>query len=37
LERKMARILDGAVIAAVIKREVAEEVKLLAAQGVRPG
>ena len=33
----MARILDGAVIAAVIKREVAEEVKLLAAQGVRPG
>jgi len=33
----MARILDGAAIAAAIKREVAEEVRLLAAQGVRPG
>ena len=33
----MPRILDGAAIAAEIKREVAEEVKLLAAQGVRPG
>jgi len=37
LEPKMPRILDGAAIAAEIKREVAEEVKLLAAQGVRPG
>jgi methylenetetrahydrofolate dehydrogenase (NADP+)/methenyltetrahydrofolate cyclohydrolase len=33
----MPRILDGAAIAAEIKREVAEEVKLLAAQGIRPG
>ncbi len=33
----MAKILDGAAIAAEIKREVAEEVKLLAAQGIRPG
>jgi methylenetetrahydrofolate dehydrogenase (NADP+)/methenyltetrahydrofolate cyclohydrolase len=33
----MARILDGAAIAAEIKAEVAEEVKLLAAQGIRPG
>jgi methylenetetrahydrofolate dehydrogenase (NADP+) / methenyltetrahydrofolate cyclohydrolase len=33
----MARILDGAAIAAEIKVEVAEEVKLLAAQGIRPG
>ena len=33
----MARILDGAAIAAAIKQEVAEEVKLLAAQGIRPG
>ena len=33
----MARVLDGAAIAAEIKREVAEEVKHLAAQGVRPG
>jgi methylenetetrahydrofolate dehydrogenase (NADP+) / methenyltetrahydrofolate cyclohydrolase len=33
----MARILDGASIAAAIKQEVAEEVKLLAAQGIRPG
>ncbi|MGD0902948.1 MAG: tetrahydrofolate dehydrogenase/cyclohydrolase catalytic domain-containing protein, partial [Terracidiphilus sp.] len=33
----MARILDGAAIAAAIKQEVAEEVRLLAAQGVRPG
>ena len=37
LERKMPRILDGAVIAAAIKQEVAEEVKLLAAQGIWPG
>jgi len=33
----MPRVLDGAAIAAAIKQEVAEEVKLLAAQGVRPG
>ena len=33
----MPRILDGAAIAAAIKREVAKEVKLLAAQGIRPG
>jgi len=33
----MARILDGTAIAAEIKAEVAEEVKLLAAQGIRPG
>src|ERR1035441_6779489 len=33
----MPRILDGAVIAVAIKQEVAEEVKLLAAQGIRPG
>jgi methylenetetrahydrofolate dehydrogenase (NADP+) / methenyltetrahydrofolate cyclohydrolase len=33
----MARVLDGAAIAAAIKHEVAEEVGKLAAQGVRPG
>ena len=33
----MPRILDGAAIAAAIKLEVAEEVRLLAAQGIRPG
>jgi methylenetetrahydrofolate dehydrogenase (NADP+)/methenyltetrahydrofolate cyclohydrolase len=33
----MPKVLDGAAIAAEIKREVAEEVKLLAAQGIRPG
>jgi methylenetetrahydrofolate dehydrogenase (NADP+)/methenyltetrahydrofolate cyclohydrolase len=33
----MARILDGAAIAAAIKLEVAEEVRLLAARGIRPG
>jgi methylenetetrahydrofolate dehydrogenase (NADP+)/methenyltetrahydrofolate cyclohydrolase len=33
----MPRILDGAAIAAAIKHEVAEEVKRLAAQGIRPG
>ena len=37
LERKMPRILDGVAIAAAIKQEVAEEVKVLAAQGIRPG
>ena len=33
----MPKVLDGAAIAATIKQEVAEEVKKLAAQGVRPG
>ena len=33
----MPKILDGAAIAAAIKQEVAEEVRTLAAQGVRPG
>jgi methylenetetrahydrofolate dehydrogenase (NADP+)/methenyltetrahydrofolate cyclohydrolase len=33
----MARILDGAAVAAEIKAEVAVEVKLLAEQGIRPG
>ncbi|MGD0891707.1 MAG: bifunctional 5,10-methylenetetrahydrofolate dehydrogenase/5,10-methenyltetrahydrofolate cyclohydrolase [Terracidiphilus sp.] len=33
----MPIVLDGATIAAAIKQEVAEEVKQLAAQGVRPG
>ncbi len=33
----MPKILDGAVIAAEIKQEVAEEAKALAARGVRPG
>ena len=33
----MPRVLDGAAIAAAIKLEVAEEVKLLAAKGIRPG
>ena len=33
----MSRILDGAEIAARIKAEVAEEVKRLAEQGIRPG
>jgi methylenetetrahydrofolate dehydrogenase (NADP+)/methenyltetrahydrofolate cyclohydrolase len=33
----MAKILDGAALAAAIKQEVAEEVGRLAAQGVRPG
>jgi methylenetetrahydrofolate dehydrogenase (NADP+) / methenyltetrahydrofolate cyclohydrolase len=33
----MGMILDGTAIAAEIKREVAEEVKLLAEQGIRPG
>jgi len=34
---KMARILDGAAIAAAIKQEVAEEVRELAGYGIRPG
>jgi methylenetetrahydrofolate dehydrogenase (NADP+) / methenyltetrahydrofolate cyclohydrolase len=33
----MPRVLDGAAIAAAIKQEVQEEVKALAALGVRPG
>jgi len=33
----MARILDGTAIAAAIKAEVAEEVRGLAAKGIRPG
>jgi methylenetetrahydrofolate dehydrogenase (NADP+)/methenyltetrahydrofolate cyclohydrolase len=33
----MAKILDGSAVAAAIKAEVAEEVKVLTAQGVRPG
>jgi methylenetetrahydrofolate dehydrogenase (NADP+)/methenyltetrahydrofolate cyclohydrolase len=33
----MARILDGAAIATAIKQEVAEEVRALTAQGIRPG
>lgn len=33
----MAKVLDGAAIAAEIKKEVAEEVKKLSAQGIRPG
>jgi methylenetetrahydrofolate dehydrogenase (NADP+)/methenyltetrahydrofolate cyclohydrolase len=33
----MPRILDGATIAAAIKQEVGEEVKLLAGRGIRPG
>jgi methylenetetrahydrofolate dehydrogenase (NADP+)/methenyltetrahydrofolate cyclohydrolase len=33
----MPRVLDGAAIAAAIQQEVAEEVRLLAGHGVRPG
>jgi methylenetetrahydrofolate dehydrogenase (NADP+)/methenyltetrahydrofolate cyclohydrolase len=33
----MPKVLDGAAMAAAIKQEVAQEVKRLAAQGVRPG
>ncbi len=33
----MPRVLDGVAIAAAIKQEVAEEVRALAAQGIRPG
>jgi methylenetetrahydrofolate dehydrogenase (NADP+)/methenyltetrahydrofolate cyclohydrolase len=33
----MPKILDGATIAATIKREVTEEVKKLALRGIRPG
>jgi methylenetetrahydrofolate dehydrogenase (NADP+)/methenyltetrahydrofolate cyclohydrolase len=37
MQKVLARVLDGAAIAAEIKQEVAEDVKRLAAQGVRPG
>jgi methylenetetrahydrofolate dehydrogenase (NADP+) / methenyltetrahydrofolate cyclohydrolase len=33
----MPKVLDGAAIAAAIKQEVADEVKKLAARGIRPG
>lgn len=33
----MAKVLDGAAIAAAIKQEVAEEVRALSAKGIRPG
>ncbi len=33
----MPKVLDGAAIAAAIKKEVAEEVRALAARGVKPG
>jgi methylenetetrahydrofolate dehydrogenase (NADP+)/methenyltetrahydrofolate cyclohydrolase len=33
----MSKVLDGAAIAAAIKQEVAEEVRTLAARGIRPG
>ncbi len=33
----MAKVLDGAAIAAAIKQEVAEEVRALEAHGIRPG
>jgi methylenetetrahydrofolate dehydrogenase (NADP+)/methenyltetrahydrofolate cyclohydrolase len=36
-ESKMPKILDGVTISAAIKQEVAEEVRALAAQDVRPG
>jgi methylenetetrahydrofolate dehydrogenase (NADP+)/methenyltetrahydrofolate cyclohydrolase len=34
---KMPRVLDGVAIAAEIKQEVADEVRALAARGIRPG
>ena len=37
MPKVLARVLDGAVIAAAIKQEVGEEVKRLGAQGIRPG
>jgi methylenetetrahydrofolate dehydrogenase (NADP+)/methenyltetrahydrofolate cyclohydrolase len=37
MPKVLARVLDGAAIAAQIKQEVAEEVQRLAAQGIRPG
>ena len=36
-EPRMGRVLDGAAIAAGIKEEVAEQVRALAAEGIRPG
>jgi methylenetetrahydrofolate dehydrogenase (NADP+)/methenyltetrahydrofolate cyclohydrolase len=33
----MPKVLDGAAIAAAIKQEVAEEVRALAAHGIKPG
>ena len=33
----MSKVLDGTAIAAAIKQEVAEEVRILAAKGIRPG
>ena len=33
----MAHILDGVAIATAIKQEVAEQVRALAAHGIRPG
>ena len=33
----MGRVLDGAAIAAAIKEEIAEQVRALAGQGIRPG
>src|SRR5580658_3710691 len=33
----MPKVLDGAAIAAAIKKEVAEEVRELAARGIKPG
>src|SRR5215472_3659017 len=37
MPKVLAKVLDGAAIAGAIKQEVAQEVKSLAAQGVRPG
>jgi len=37
MPKVLAKVLDGAAIAAAIKQEVGEEVKRLAAKGVRPG
>jgi len=36
-ETTMSKVLDGAAIAVAIKKEVAEEVRKLSAQGIRPG
>src|SRR5579863_1788404 len=37
MPKVLSRVLNGSAIAAAIKQEVAEEVKGLAAEGVRPG
>jgi methylenetetrahydrofolate dehydrogenase (NADP+)/methenyltetrahydrofolate cyclohydrolase len=37
MPKVLAKVLDGTAIAAAIKQEVAEEVRRLAGQGVRPG